>query len=106
MGLITIPLYALAFAHKLNCRVSEVFNLIIKKLKTMINIPTRPVCTNILIPRLAGKTLWISQAPHNPRNINAVAGAMGIYSGRREARIGWLNNQPVTARRLMGKQTP
>jgi hypothetical protein len=43
----------------------------------------------------------MSQTPHNPRNINTVAGGMGVYSDLREARIGRLNNQPVPARRLM-----
>jgi hypothetical protein len=30
----------------------------------------------------------MNQVSHNPRNINAVTGAMGMYSELREARIG------------------
>jgi hypothetical protein len=43
----------------------------------------------------------MSQVTHKPRNIKTVAGAMGTYSERREARIGRLNNQPEAARRLI-----
>lgn len=37
----------------------------------------------------------------NPRNINAVLGAMGINSGRSEVSMGRLNSQPVITNRLM-----
>jgi hypothetical protein len=43
----------------------------------------------------------MSQVLHNPRNNKAVLGGMGMYSGLREARIGWFNNQPESARRLI-----
>lgn len=68
---------------------------------TMMNIPSRTACTKVLIPRLAGKTTWITQTTHKPRNSKAVAGAIGMYAERREARIGRLNNQPAAARRLI-----
>jgi hypothetical protein len=75
-------------------------------MKTMINIPAKPMRIRFLIPCLVENLLWMNQAPLNPRKINPETGAMGMYSERSEARIGILNNQPANAARLMAHTNP
>jgi hypothetical protein len=69
-----------------------------------MTISDSPIITaraTILAQDRFGNTLLIIQARHNPRKSKAVTGAMGMYSERREARMGKLKTQPVSASVLM-----